>query len=251
MPTSENPALFSRLQIHEVVGAGDGADGGICVIRCVGGIARVGQVFVPEGDQDAVDPEVTLTLDVIEKCRRSLEFVDPPHSAAVLLSGGSLDRLREGDVLVSRPTPDWYRNLEASGLQVLDFDRSPRLPDARRAHLAFAGYEVKPTATVSHARPDAAAELDRRWDSLATSAQLMDEYGEFCMLAPGPGRGERQWIRIKDPAGTDLPSRLLAGTGQEEFLAVSLDGRTMCAVSDEEYDKWIIVHRFDDEHRGA
>ncbi|MFD0072832.1 hypothetical protein ACFVIY_10375 [Streptomyces sp. NPDC127166] len=251
MPASESPALFSRLRIHEVVGAGDGADGGICVIRCIEGIAGVGQVFVPERDRDTVDPEVTLTLEVIEKFRRSLEFVDPPHSAAVLLSGGPLEVLREGDVLVSHPTPDWYRKLEASGLRVQDFDRSPRLPDVRRAHLAFAGYEVKPTTTVGHAHPDAAAELDRRWNSLTTSARLVDEDGEFCMLVPGRGCFERGWVRIKDPVGADLPSRLLAGAGHEEFLAVSVDGRTMCAVSDEEYDKWIIVHHFDEEDRGA
>ncbi|WP_369145224.1 hypothetical protein [Streptomyces sp. R44] len=246
MPASERPGLFSRLQIHEVVGAGD-ADGGICVIRCIGGLARVGQVFVLERDQDTIDPEVTLTLHVIEKFRRSLESIGPPHSAAVLLSGGPLEGLREGDVLVSHPLPDWYRKLEASGLQVLDFDRSPLLPEARRAHFAFAGYEVKPTTTVSHARPDAATELDRRWNALAMSAHLVDEDGEFCMLVPGNGCFERGWVRIKDPVGVDLPSRILAGAGHPEFLAVSVDGRTMCAVSDEEYDKWIIVHHFTEE----
>ncbi|MFF7443400.1 hypothetical protein [Streptomyces sp. NPDC008122] len=250
MPVSEHPAVFGRLQIYEVVAPGDHADEGNCIVRCIGGIARVGQVFVLEGERDTVGPEGGFTLERIKKLR-SMEFVDPPHSALIHLSGGPLDRLREGDVLVSHPAPDWYRKLEASGLRIQDYDRSPCLPDVRRAHLAFAGYEVKPTTTVSHARPDAAAELDRQWDSLATSAQLVDEYGEFCVPAPGPGRDESQWIRVKDPVGADLPSRLLAGTGQAEFLAVSVDGRTLCAVSDEEYDKWIIVHRFDEESRGA
>ncbi|WP_234315388.1 hypothetical protein [Streptomyces globisporus] len=250
MSVSEAPELFSRLRVHSVVGPDDDADGGICVVRCIAGIARVGQVFVLERDQDTAGPEGALTLEDIEKYR-SVEFIDPPHSAAVLLSGGPLDRLREGDVLVSHPAPDWYRKLEACGLQVLDLDRSPVLPDVHRAHLAWAGYEVKPTATVGHARPDAAAELDRRWDSLATSAQLMADNGEFCMLVPVRGCFEIGWVRMRDLVGVDLPSRILAGAGHEEFVAVSVDGRTMCAVSDEEYDKWIIVHRFDEEHRGA
>ncbi|MFF0475120.1 hypothetical protein [Streptomyces sp. NPDC004284] len=247
MPTSETPAPFSRLQIYEVVGPGEAADGGICVIRCIGGTARVGQVFVLERDQDTVAPESTFVLDRIEKYRQPLEFLDPPHSAAVLLSGGPLDRLQEGDVLVSHPAPDWYRKLEASGLRVLDFDKASHLPDVPRAHLAFAGYEVKPTVSVSHARPDAAAELDRQWDSLSTSAQLVDEEGEFCMLAPGPDTHEIGWLRVKDLVGANLPSRILAGTGHTEFLTVSVDGRTMCAVSDEEYDQWIVAHHFADE----
>ncbi|WP_225804092.1 hypothetical protein [Streptomyces sp. NK15101] len=251
MPTSEAPGLFSRLRVHSVVEPGDDADGGICIVRCVAGVARVGQVFVLERDQDTAEPEGALTLEDIDKYRRSLEFIDPPHSAAVLLSGGPLDRLREGDVLVSHPAPDWYRRLEACGLRVLDLDRSPVLPDARRAHFAWAGYEVRPAATVGHARPDAAAELDRRWDSFAKSARLCTDEGEFCMMAPGPGSHEIGWIRVKDLVGADLPSRLLAGAGLREFLAVSVDGRTMCAVSDEEYDQWIIVHRFDEERRGT
>lgn len=247
MPASENPAPFSRLQVYEVVGPGEAADGGICIVRCVGGTARPGQVFVLEDDQDTVGPENALVLDRIEKYRQPLESLDPPHSAAVLLSGGPLDRLREGDVLVSHPAPDWHRKLEASGLRVLDFDRSPRLPDVRRAHLAFAGYEVKPTTTVSRAHPDASSELDRQWNSLTTSARLTDEEGEFCMLAPGPGSHEIGWIRVKDPIGTNLPSRILAATGDPEFLTVSVDGQTLCAVSDEEYDHWIVMHHFTDE----
>ncbi|MFI8910928.1 hypothetical protein ACIGW4_04820 [Streptomyces sp. NPDC053513] len=251
VPVSETLDLFSRLQVHSVVG-GDDSDGGICTVRCIAGVARVGQVFVPERDQGTAEPEgAALTLEDIDKYGRSPESIDPPHSAAVLLSGGSLDRLREGDVLVSHPVPDWHRKLEACGLQVLDLDRSPLLPEVRRAHIAWAGYEVKPTATVSLARPGVATELDRQWNSLTASVRLMTEAGEFCMPWPGRGLFEIGWIRVKDLVGVDLPSRLLAGAGLTEFLAVSVDGRIMCAVSDEEYDKWIIVHRFDEEHRGT
>ncbi|MFI0925914.1 hypothetical protein ACH4TP_18535 [Streptomyces sp. NPDC021012] len=248
MPASENPALFSRLQVYEVVGPGEAADGGLCIVRCVGGTARVGQVFVLERDQDTAGPENTLVLDRIEKYRQPLESLDPPHSAAVLLSGGPLDRLRAGDVLVSHPAPDWHRKLEASGLRVLDLDRASHLPDVPRAHRAFAGYEVKPTVSVSRDLPDAAAELDRQWNSLTTSAHLTDPAGEFCMLAPGPGSHDIGWIRVKDPIGTNLPSRILAATGDPEFLTVSVDGQTMCAVSDEEYDHWIVMHHFSDEN---
>ncbi|APE22630.1 MULTISPECIES: hypothetical protein [Streptomyces] len=152
---------------------------------------------------------------------------------------------------MSDATPDWQRRLEACGLRVEGRDTSPDLPDVRRAHLAWAGYEVKPSATVSHARPDAAAELDRLWTSLAESAGLRTEEDEFCMLAPGPGGHGTGWIRVKDLIVTGLPSRLLSDAGLGEFMAVSVDGRVMCAVSDEEYDKWIVVHRFDEDADGA
>ncbi|GGU77633.1 hypothetical protein GCM10010275_10330 [Streptomyces litmocidini] len=40
---------------------------------------------------------------------------------------------------MAAPAPDWCRKLETCGLQVLDLDGSPLLPDVRRAHIAFAG----------------------------------------------------------------------------------------------------------------
>ncbi len=33
-------------------------------------------------------------------------------------------------------------------------------------------------------------------------------------------------------------------TGSPEFLAVSVDGRRLCAASDEEYDYWVVLHEF-------
>ncbi|MER5306846.1 hypothetical protein ABT034_03460 [Streptomyces sp. NPDC002773] len=84
-----------ELQIYRVVE--HGPDGGICVVRCVGGVLRPGQVYTARGLTG------TVRLDRVEKYGRPVEFIDPPHSALIHLSGGVLDQLRYGDVLVALP----------------------------------------------------------------------------------------------------------------------------------------------------
>ncbi|MFH8625754.1 hypothetical protein ACH4A8_28360 [Streptomyces vietnamensis] len=234
-------ASLSRLQIYSVEES-DRADGGTCGVRCLGGGAGVGQVFALESDAGAEGPDGGLTLERVERYGRDLTFFDPLDWAHAHFSGRAFARLREGDVLVSHPAPTWQQRLEGCGLQVLGPDTSPALPDVRKAHQAFAGYEVVPAVAVSDARPDAVEELDRQWDSLTASARLMTQNGEFCMPMPKTG-----WVRVKDPVGVNLPSRMMTGAGKTDFLAVSVDGRVLCAVSQEEYDKWIIVHHFTEE----
>ncbi|WP_251067317.1 hypothetical protein [Streptomyces sp. ISL-36] len=88
----------SRLQIYSI--EFEDSDGGVCIVRCIGGIARVGQIFVAE--EETLEQSVPqLTLNQIERYNRQVEFFDPPHNARVHLSGGPLAGLREGSVLVS------------------------------------------------------------------------------------------------------------------------------------------------------
>lgn len=84
-----------ELQIYSVVE--HGPDGGVCVVRCVGGVLRPRQVYAARGLTG------TVRLDRVEKYGRPVEFIDPPHSALIHLSGGVLDQLRYGDVLVALP----------------------------------------------------------------------------------------------------------------------------------------------------
>ena len=88
---------LGKLQIYSV--EQDSPDGGVCIARVIGGIVRTGQSFVlAEGD----DPR-RFTLDRLEKYGRPMEFMDPPHSVVVHLSGSPLTGLGYGDVLVCRP----------------------------------------------------------------------------------------------------------------------------------------------------
>ncbi|MGA5035851.1 hypothetical protein ACPCA8_02195 [Streptomyces capoamus] len=51
-------------------------------------------------------------------------------------------------------------------------------------------------------------------------------------------------MRVRDTVGTRLPSRIAEVTGSPEFVAVSTDGRRLCAASVEEYDYWVVLHEF-------
>lgn len=98
-----NMSEFSKLQVYSV--EQERPDGGTCVVRCIEGVVRVGQVFQLEGGEGSEEILKTLTLDRIERYGRFVEFFDPPHNALVHLSGGPLAPLRYGDVLASRPDP--------------------------------------------------------------------------------------------------------------------------------------------------
>lgn len=58
-----------------------------CVVRCVGGVVRVGQNFAPEHQDDREDAvRSLLTLEQIDRYGRSVEFFDAPHGAKISLS---------------------------------------------------------------------------------------------------------------------------------------------------------------------
>ncbi|MFG2598460.1 hypothetical protein [Streptomyces sp. NPDC048462] len=46
---------------------------------------------------------------------------------------------------------------------------------------------------------------------------------------------------MKDSVETGLPSRVASATGSPEFLALSVDGRHLCAVTSEEDEYWIVT----------
>ncbi|MET9105452.1 hypothetical protein [Streptomyces zhihengii] len=63
-------------------------------------------------------------------------------------------------------------------------------------------------------------------------------------LVPGPGGSAVGWVRVRERVGSGLPSRVAAVTGSPEFIAVSTDGRRLCAASVEDAEYWIVVHGF-------
>ncbi|MFD3532866.1 hypothetical protein [Streptomyces sp. NPDC058664] len=117
-------------------------------------------------------------------------------------------------------------------------------PDPRRAFLAVVGYEVKPTTTVLQTDPNVRERVDALWYEEADRMGLFDRDGEFLLFSWPPGSPSGEWRRMRDATGTRLPSRIATATGNPEFIAASLDGRSLCAVSVEEYEDWIITHSF-------
>ncbi|MEU1867088.1 hypothetical protein [Streptomyces gardneri] len=88
----------SRLQIYSI--EQENTHGGVCIVRCIGGIARVGQMFLVEGEESGRSGS-RFTLDQIDRYNRQVDFFDPPHNARVHLSGRPVAGLNEGSVLVS------------------------------------------------------------------------------------------------------------------------------------------------------
>ncbi|MEV7843847.1 MULTISPECIES: hypothetical protein [Streptomyces] len=70
------------------------------IVRCVGGIVRVGRTFVPDRGDETLPPGLRVTLTGIERYRRSVGSFDPPHTARVTLTGPSADALVRGSVIV-------------------------------------------------------------------------------------------------------------------------------------------------------
>ncbi|MFJ6797602.1 hypothetical protein [Streptomyces sp. NPDC091268] len=85
---------IAELQVYCVEEAD--VTGGVCVVRCVGGVARAGQVY-------AVG-ELRLGLRRIERHGRPVGFFDAGHVAKVHLSGAVVALLSRGQVLTSVPS---------------------------------------------------------------------------------------------------------------------------------------------------
>lgn len=145
--------------------------------------------------------------------------------------------------MTDRQTPEWLDVLGRCGLEVTG-EPATDGPPVTAAIQAVSGFEVEPVARVPASAPQAAEALDEAWHHHAARVSLCGENGEFLILPPVPGGSRIGWVRVKDPVGTNLPSRVCAVTGSPEFLAASVDGRHLCAASVEESDYWVVVHEF-------
>lgn len=88
---------IAELQVYAVETAD--ATGGVCVVRCVGGTARAGQVYAAG--------ELRLRLRRIERYGRTVDFCDAGHTATVRLAGAVVALLARGQVLTYVP-PDGH-----------------------------------------------------------------------------------------------------------------------------------------------
>ncbi|MEU9534981.1 MULTISPECIES: hypothetical protein [Streptomyces] len=94
----------SELQIYSVEDRSPGT--ATCVVRCIGGVARTGRRFTLHSPTAAPTAPPLLTLDHISCYGKPMEFLDPPHSATVRLSGEGTDALTRGVILTSTETDE-------------------------------------------------------------------------------------------------------------------------------------------------
>ncbi|MEV8586767.1 hypothetical protein AB0424_07450 [Streptomyces sp. NPDC051180] len=138
-------------------------------------------------------------------------------------------------------------SLGRQGFEEVGHEVPDSAPDPKRAGFAVAGGFVQPTARVPHSDPAARDRVDALWHAEADRVRILDSNGEFLLLATYPGSFTRGWLRMRDSIGDHLPSRIATASGSRDFIAVSLDGKSMCAVSAEEYEDWIVTHSFESD----
>lgn len=127
-----------------------------------------------------------------------------------------------------------------AGLEVVARGVADELPSYAQAFQAVVNVEVAPRATVARSAPGASAEADRLWLEHARTAAVIDDEG--CFLVRGAGR---DWVRVRRTAHTALSAALVPGAGSM-VVAISPDCRRLCALTEEDDDYWIVVHRFED-----
>lgn len=88
---------IAELQVYAVEEAD--VAGGVCLVRCVGGTARSGQVYAAG--------ESRVWLRAIERYGRTVDSFDAGHTARVRLAGAVVALLGRGQVLTSVP-PDGH-----------------------------------------------------------------------------------------------------------------------------------------------
>ncbi|MER5279865.1 hypothetical protein ABT025_29580 [Streptomyces sp. NPDC002809] len=88
-----------ELQIYSVEGSGGAV--ATCIVRCVGGVVRVGQQFRTRPTGDVTGDPVLLNLDWINCYETMMDFLHPPYGAVVQLSGSGVESLKRGVILAS------------------------------------------------------------------------------------------------------------------------------------------------------
>ncbi|OKK18319.1 hypothetical protein AMK16_18490 [Streptomyces sp. CB00455] len=175
---------IAELQVYRVEEAD--VTGGVCVVRCVGGTARAGQVYAVGG--------LRLGLRRIERYGRTAACLTAGHTARVHLTGAVVALLSRGQVLTSVPPDghaleeleDWLagdpplrdephpRTLRILAVGRMQDDRLPEGVRLRWGRVALA-------ATYRCARAEQMPDLARGAELAALRACMVQRFG--------PGRG--------------------------------------------------------------
>ncbi|MFF5423655.1 MULTISPECIES: hypothetical protein [unclassified Streptomyces] len=135
----------------------------------------------------------------------------------------------------------WLRRMASTGLAVSDNAAPDGVPSVLEALRSVANWEVRPTATVPAGQPRALEEVDRQWRLHAERCGLFGDDGSFLFSISGAGASDFGWAVVKWSADAELAPRLAKPGEGLDFLAMSVDGKVVCAVTEEEYDYWVVV----------
>ncbi|MET7887108.1 hypothetical protein [Streptomyces avermitilis] len=80
-----NEASAGKIQIYSI--EEQDSRMATCIVRCVGGEVRTGQLFGVGASGGVPADETQVALDWIERYGQRTDFLSPPHSAMIHLSG--------------------------------------------------------------------------------------------------------------------------------------------------------------------
>ncbi|MGW9434541.1 hypothetical protein [Streptomyces sp. NPDC055607] len=135
----------------------------------------------------------------------------------------------------------WFNRMTATGLTVSGDPAPVGVPSVIEAMQSVANWEVQPVAEVPLSHPEALQEVDRQWYTQSTHNGLFGEGNSFLLSISGSGSSAFGWVVVKWVPGAELAPRLARAEEGLDFVAMSMDGRVVCAVTEEEYEYWIIV----------
>ncbi|MFD3331054.1 hypothetical protein ACFWV1_00095 [Streptomyces sp. NPDC058700] len=137
----------------------------------------------------------------------------------------------------------WLNRIAITGLTVSADPAPGDIPSVGEAMQSVANWEVNPVATVPLSAQGALQEVDQQWYAHAMQNGLFTDGGSFLLSISGSGAWAFGWTVVKWSPGTELAPRLAKEEEGLDFVAMSLDGKVVCAVTEEEYDYWIVVQR--------
>ncbi|MFG2495066.1 hypothetical protein ACGFSD_29025 [Streptomyces caniferus] len=140
---------------------------------------------------------------------------------------------------------DWISYLTSTGMLIPDQEPTQGIPEATTALHIVNGIEVEPNISISRNSPDSLGSLNHHWKQQSEAAHLYSATGEILVCSPATCPADVGWLRVQDPMrGENIASRLIQAKGSPTFLALSEDGRHLCAISVEDEDYWIVSHEF-------
>jgi hypothetical protein len=131
--------------------------------------------------------------------------------------------------------------LERAGLHVVRDAAELDVPDPMEAWAQVVGGRVVPATTIAAASVSSLEDVNRAWAELARAAQVIGESGEFFIAVAGVGSATLPWAHVRTDGEARMAQVLGLVPGEPEFVAMATTGTTICAVTTEEDEYWIIV----------
>jgi hypothetical protein len=130
------------------------------------------------------------------------------------------------------------KKLQDASLEILEVPGIiPLGPTVSQAWQSVAG-DVEPTAALPFSSPG--RDIHTQWLHHARQAGIFDDEETFLVTVVTTGSHRVGWIHVKITPETDF-SRLRDDQDCIEFIACSNSGDTICGVTAEEYDYWIVT----------